>query len=54
MANEETEIMKPAQKRTEDDLFKALCLGTLRDDDRRIEGSHRKPRWKKPKKKAAK
>jgi hypothetical protein len=53
VANEETEIMKPTQKRTDDDLFKALCLGTLRDSDR-IEGTPRNPRWKRDKKKKEK
>ena len=42
MANE-TEIKKPADKEA-DDLFKALCLGTLRDDTR-LDGNHRRPRW---------
>ena len=51
MPNEETEIMKPTQKRTDDDLLKALSLGTLRDD-KRVEGSHRNPRWRRPEKKA--
>jgi hypothetical protein len=47
MANEE--IKKPAAKEA-DDLFKALCLGTLRDSNR-IEGTPRNPRWKRDKKK---
>jgi hypothetical protein len=48
MENEEREIKKPANKEA-DDLFKALCLGTLRDSNR-IEGTPRKPRWRKEKK----
>jgi hypothetical protein len=46
MANEE--IKKPAAKEA-DDLFKGLCLGTLRDDTR-LDGNHRRPRWRKDKK----
>jgi hypothetical protein len=45
MANEEI------KKKEAEALLKALSLGTLRDDTRRIEGSHRNPRWKRPGKK---
>jgi hypothetical protein len=49
MVNEEKEIKKPAVKEA-DDLFKGLCLGTLRDDTR-LDGNHRRPRWRRNKKK---
>ena len=49
MANEETEIKKPADK---EDFFRKLCAGGFRDQDKGIEGGHRNPRPKKDKKKA--
>ena len=49
MANEEKGIKRPADKEA-DELFKALCLGTLRDSNR-IEGTARNPRWRRDKKK---
>lgn len=42
------------RKKEAEDLLKALSLGTLRDDTRRIEGSHRNPRWRRPEKKTQK
>jgi hypothetical protein len=38
-------------KRAED-FFRKLCAGGFRDQDKGIEGGHRNPRPKKPKKKA--
>jgi hypothetical protein len=42
------------EKDKQADFFRKLCAGGFRDQDKGIEGGHRNPRWKKPKKKPEK